>query len=322
MDLFGVPLIGLNAENGKKLILTVILVFAALLLRRVATFAISFVLQRHHERAAFWSHQASSLSIAILLILSILSVWFDDPARLTTAAGLITAGLAFALQKVITSIAGYLVILRGRTFSVGDRITMGGVRGDVIALGFIQTTIMEMGEPPDVQSAEPAVWVRSRQFTGRIVTVTNDKIFDEPIYNYTRDFPFIWEEIRIPIGYKADRAKAEQILLAAASRHAATQARLGAEALARMHARYFVRSADVEPVVFIRLTDNWIELTLRFLADALSVRRLKDCISREILAELEANGIEIASSTFEIVGLPPVRIAPRPADHGPGRPPP
>ena len=97
--------------------------------------------------------------------------------------------LAFALQQVITSIAGYFVILRGNTFIVGDRITMGGVRGDVMRLGFIQTTIMEMGQPPSVQGASPAMWVHSRQFTGRIVTVSNAKIFADMVFNYTRDFP-------------------------------------------------------------------------------------------------------------------------------------
>ncbi|WP_223163868.1 mechanosensitive ion channel domain-containing protein [Mycobacterium simiae] len=52
-----------------------------------------------------------------------------------------TAGLAFALQRVITAAAGYFVIPRGDTFNIGDRSTMGGVRGDVIGLGFIKTTI-------------------------------------------------------------------------------------------------------------------------------------------------------------------------------------
>ena len=141
----------------------------------------------------------------MLLLLGVVSIWFDDPARLATALGLVTAGLAFALQKVVTALAGYFVILRGKTFNVGDRIVMGGVRGDVIALGFLQTTIMEMGQPPAVQEADPAMWVHSRQYTGRIVTVTNAKIFDEPVYNYTRDFPYIWEEIRLPIPYTADR---------------------------------------------------------------------------------------------------------------------
>ena len=49
---------------------------------------------------------------------------------------------------------------------------------------------MEMGQPPAVQNADPAMWVRARQYTGRVVTLTNDKIFDSPVYNYTRDFPF------------------------------------------------------------------------------------------------------------------------------------
>ena len=78
-------------------------------------------------------------------------------------------------QRVVTALAGYVVIMRGNTFTVGDRITMGGVRGDVIALTFMQTKVMEMGQPPAVQGADPAVWVRSRQFTGRIVTVTTTR---------------------------------------------------------------------------------------------------------------------------------------------------
>lgn len=120
------------------------------------------------------------------------SIWFDDPTRLATALGLVTAGLAFALQKVVTAVADYFVIMRGNTFNVGDRIVMGGVRGDVIALDFTQTTIMEMGQPPPVQGADPAMWVQSREYTGRVVTVTNARIFDEPVFNCTRDFPYLW----------------------------------------------------------------------------------------------------------------------------------
>ena len=89
----------------------------------------------------FWVQQAVSLCIAGLFIIGFLSICFDKPARSATAAGLFTAGFAFALQKVITVIAGYLVILRGKTFSVGDRIRMGGVRGDVIDLGLTSIVI-------------------------------------------------------------------------------------------------------------------------------------------------------------------------------------
>lgn len=73
----------------------------------------------------------------------------------------------------------------GGTFNVGDRIVMGGMRRGVIALGLTQTTIMEMGQPPAVQEADPAMWAQSRQYTGRVVSVSNGRIFDEPVDNYT-----------------------------------------------------------------------------------------------------------------------------------------
>ncbi len=202
MTFFGIRFIGLNPTNLQKLLVTLAL-FGFVLLVRWAFQALARALasKGRHERLVFWIRQGTSLLCTLLLLLGLMSIWFDNPERLTTALGLVTAGLAFALQNVVTSFAGYFVILRGNNFSVGDRITMGGVRGDVIALGFIQTTIMEMGQPPAVQSSDPAVWVKSRQYTGRVVTVTNGAIFKNPVYNYTRDFPYIWEEMTIPITY-------------------------------------------------------------------------------------------------------------------------
>ena len=180
MHIFGIDWVGVNPQNGRRLLLS--LAFVAVVL------AASWVLRKLAGlltgagkgtplQVKFWARQGVSLLAAVVLILGLLSIWFSDPTRLATALGLVSAGLAFALQQVVTSIAGYFVILRGSTFTVGDRITMGGVRGDVIRLGFIQTTIMEMGQPPSVQGADPAMWVHSRQFTGRIVTVSNSKIF-------------------------------------------------------------------------------------------------------------------------------------------------
>jgi len=223
----------------------------------------------------------------VVLIHGVLSIWFNDPTRLATAFGLISAGLAFALQQVVTSIAGYFVILRGSTFTVGDRISMGGVRGDLLRLGFIQTTIMEMGQPPSVQGADSAMWVRSRQFTGRIVTVTNSKIFAEPVFNYTRDFPLIWEEMALPITYQADRGRAEAILLEEAKLHAMDPNSVAADAMGHLQARFGVDLIDLVPKVYWRITDNWLELTARFVLGTHQIRGAKDAMNRYILAELE-----------------------------------
>jgi small-conductance mechanosensitive channel len=201
MHFLGIDWVGVNADNGRKLLLSLAFISIVVIASRLLRGLVSLVLRRVDHatvQTRFWARQAISLVAAIILILGLLSIWFSDPTRLATALGLMSAGLAFALQQPVTAIASYFVILRGNTFTVGDRISMGGVRGDVMRLGFIQTTIMEMGEPPSVQGADPAMWVKSRQFTGRIVTVSNARIFAEPVFNYTRDFPFIWEEMAIP----------------------------------------------------------------------------------------------------------------------------
>jgi small-conductance mechanosensitive channel len=258
--------------------------------------------------------------MAVVLLLGVLSIWFDDPARLATALGLISAGLAFALQKVVSAVAGYVVILRGNTFNVGDRIVMGGVRGDVVALGFIHTTIMEMGQPPPVQTDQPAMWVKSRQYTGRIVAVSNAKVFDEPVYNYTRDFAYIWEEMSLPVPYGADRLRAEQILLQAAERYSPAATELSEASLAELRRRYFMRTVDVKPHVYYRLTDNWLELTVRFLTADHAIRDVKDAMARDILEGLDQAGISVASATFALVEAPTLRLEPVNERGDPSRP--
>ena len=315
LELFGVKLVGFNAENGRKLLFTLVLVTIVLLLGKLARRAMRGVTRRG-QRIAFWSRQGIHVITALVLAVGIASIWFDDPARLTTALGLFTAGVAFALQRVITALAGYVLILRGKTFNVGDRIVMGGVRGDVIALGFMQTTIMEMGQPPAVQNADPAMWVKARQYTGRIVTVSNAKVFDEPVFNYTREFPYIWEEMTLPVAYRDDRTAAERILLDAAVRHSVKAAELSEPALEELERRYVTKRSDLRPRVYWRLTDNWLELTVRFVTLDHGVRDVKDAIARDILPALEAAGIGIASAGIEVLHLPPLHLE-RPTRHPP-----
>jgi small-conductance mechanosensitive channel len=309
LDIFGIRLVGVTTENVRKLILTVIYVAVIWALNWILrAIAHRWVRGRSGKRIAFWTSQAIHLATALLIIIGLLSIWFNNGTRLATFLGLVTAGLAFAMQRVVTALCGYFVLLGGKTFNVGERIKMGGVRGDVMALGFIQTTIMEMGEPPEAQGGATDVWVQARQYTGRLVTVTNDKIFDEPVYNYSREFPFIWEEMKVGIPYGADCKKAEEILLDAARRHTQPLMHMSERDLKELERRYVLRGSDLEPRVFWRLTDNWVELTVRFICLDYGVRTLKDQMSRDILAAFTANGLEVASGTYQVVGMPELKV--------------
>ncbi len=305
----GVTLVGVSATTGVKLLFTGMLILLVLALRRLVLRAFRRLLGGEvADPRRFWARQILQVVTAVVLALGIVSIWITPQTDISTGIGLISAGLAFALQRVILSFAAYVVILRGDVFTLGDRIDLGGVRGDVVRLGFLKTTIMEMGQPPSVASADPAVWVHSRQYTGRIVTVTNGVIFNEPVYNYTRDFPYIWEEMVLPIAYADDRARVEAILLGAAREHAVVEEPGVERALHAMRLRYALSDASTEPAVYWRITDNWVELSLRFLVHARGVRDVKDAMTRQVLTGLDEAGIGIASATFEVVKVPPLRM--------------
>jgi small-conductance mechanosensitive channel len=286
----------------RKLGLSVGFIIAVMIIATVLR-AIARVFTRGERRlhARFVAQQVVSIISTLLIVIVLVSIWFDNPSRFASAAALITAGLTIALQKFVMAFVGYFAILRGHTFKVGDRITMGGVRGDVIGLGYIRTTIMEMGQPPEVQSqADPAMWIEARQYTGRIVSVTNDKIFDMPVYNFTREFPYLFEEMRVPVKYGGDRAAAERILLDAAKKHTVKVDEISEADLKHLRDRYFLRPTDDVPCVYLRLTDNWIELTVRFIVREYGIRGVKNAISRDILEAFDKQNIQIASSTMDV----------------------
>jgi small-conductance mechanosensitive channel len=183
------------------------------------------------------------------------------------------------------------------------------VRGDVIGLTFMQTRIMEMGESPRA-SDDDRSWVHSRQFTGRIVTVTNDKVFDCPVYNYTHQFAYIWDEISIPVAFHQDFAKAEKIILEAANARARTAKAMGEDEVKRLEQRFGINAGEIDPSVFWRITEDWMELTVRFLAPDHGIRHIKDQMTRQIIAGFEKANIVIAATRQEGVKLEPTKARP------------
>ena len=100
---------------------------------------------------------------------------------------------------------------RTEVFRVGDRVMMGGVKAGVIDLSPLRTSIMEIGSPGAGEDSD--VWVRARQYPGRVVTVSNKTVFAEPLYNYSQGFDYIWEKIAVPLAYTTGWERGKTILL-------------------------------------------------------------------------------------------------------------
>lgn len=260
------------------------------------------------NRARFWLAQAVKVASLAAIIVAVAAIWTSALAQRTAVVGWLAAGLTIALQRVVTALAGYVIILRSRIFSVGDRITIGSVRGDVVALGFMQTTVMEMGQAPGERGDDPAMWIGGRQYSGRLVRVTNDKVFDSPVYNYTRDFPFVWEELTVPVRYQDDYRVVEGVMLDVITAHTRRIVDDARPFMQGMRKKYFLNEEPaIEPRAYIRMTDNWLELSVRYLSRDRGARDLHDAITREVLAGMQRANIGVASGTYAIVELPTVQ---------------
>ncbi|MEO8413632.1 MAG: mechanosensitive ion channel domain-containing protein [Ginsengibacter sp.] len=237
----------------------------------------------------------------ILVIVLITIVFSDKLGGLTVALGVAGAGIAFALQEVIASFAGWLAIMFGGFYKPGDRVQLGGIKGDVMDIGVLRTTLMEIGD-----------WVDGDLYNGRIVLIANSYIFKEPVFNYSGDFPFLWDEIKIPIQYASNYEKAESIFKTAGVEVAGDLTERSQEKWHGLQNKYRLEEAQTEPMVSLIANDNWVEYTLRYVVNYKKRRATKTALFKKILKEIEAtNGeIKFASATFQLVEGSELKVKP------------
>jgi len=233
--------------------------------------------------------------VGIIALVGLGYVWGIFSQRASWAVALLAAGLAFALQEVLGSIAGWFNIMLGGIYRIGDRIELAGVHGDVIDITPLRTKILEIG---GTESASTDLWVHGRQATGRIVTVSNKSTFDEPVFNYSTMFEYVWHEVTIPVGHDADWERAEEVLRDAAIEVSPTHEAQGA--VDEMRKRYPIPISDLEPRVFVRATDNYLELSTRFVIEVRTARVATDRFTRLVKKGLAEAGIEIASTSMDV----------------------
>ena len=219
-------------------------------------------------------------------------VFSEKLGSFTVAFGVAGAGIAFALQEVIASVAGWIAISLGGFYAPGDRIELDGIKGDVIDVSILRTTLMEVGE-----------WVNGDLYTGRIVRITNSFVFREPVYNYSGDFLFLWDEITLPVRYGSDWKLARTMLRDLVEEVLVDYSNQVKDSWKNMVRQYRVEDANVEPMITLQATDNWIQFTVRYVVDYRKRRWMKDHLFTRILEEIDKsdNRIRLASATFEVV---------------------
>ncbi|WP_020568838.1 mechanosensitive ion channel family protein [Neolewinella persica] len=236
----------------------------------------------------------------LLIILLSISYFTGNIKDFTLAIGLLTAGITITLQELILSVAGSFYIFFIKVYKPGDRIELNGIKGDVIDIDSIYTTLMEIGE-----------WVSSDNYSGRIVKISNAFVFKGPIYNYSQDFPFVWDEFNLPIKYGSDLELAKSIVVDIASKTLSAYVEESISKWKEVVNKYYIEDAQVAPSLAITMTDNWAQFNLRYIVDYKKRRYTKHLLNDAIgkaIRETEGK-VSLASVTLEIVQIPTVKLA-------------
>jgi len=169
----------------------------------------------------------------------------------------------------------------------------------VIDIGILQTTVMECGD-----------WVNADLYNGRIVRIANSYVLKEPVFNYSADFPFLWDEITVPVKYGSDSRLAREILQQVALDVVGDFAMRARNAWRDVVKKYRIEDEQVEPMVTLVANDNWMEFTVRYIVDYKRRRTTKDELFTRILNAIdETHGrVAIASTTIHIVETPVLKV--------------
>ncbi len=238
-----------------------------------------------------YSMRRISSLIAILTFIAVaIAIWVDNLQALLVSYGVLAAGAAVALQDVFKNLTGGIVIFLTGTYKIGDRIEVQGKIGDVIDIGIFYTTLLETNE-----------WVMGDQATGRLSIIPNNYVLSGVVNNYTRDHPYIWDEISIPITYDSDWKKALKIIESVVSVETKESADKSDKSISKLTDKYYLPKRSTETTVFLVLTDNWINFYIRYITEVRQRRTVKDRLNRRLLAELEKEkNIRIASENIDV----------------------
>ena len=267
-----------------KIFYTILALVVFWLIRRISL----IVLLRDREVQLQYRIRKSVAYITYpLAFLVIGRIWFAGFQAVSTYLGLLSAGLAIALQTPLVNLAGWAFILWRQPFKVGDRVQLGDHRGDVIDQRIFMFSLMEIGN-----------WVDSDQSTGRVIHVPNGKIFNEVLANYSQGFQYIWNEIPVLVTFESDWRKAKQILDEIAQQHGASLSESATHRLREAAKKFMIFYNKLTPMVYTTVKDSGVMLTIRYLCDPRKRRGSEQDIWETILVAFAAhNNIDFAYPT-------------------------
>lgn len=267
--------LGIPADAVDKIVWTIAVVVLAIVVRRAVVWVVSRKVDEPERE--YVAIKTVGYIVGFVALLALMRIWLGGLTGVVAYLGILSAGVAIALQDPLTNLAGWVFLTLRKPFTVGDRIQIGDHAGDVIDVRLFAFSLVEIGN-----------WVAADQSTGRILHIPNGLVFRQPVANYTQGFNFIWDEIPVTVTFESDWRRAKELLGAIADRHSVVRSEDAAREVRRAASKYMIRYGHLTPIVWTSVVDHGVTLTLRYLTDPRRRRSAQNAIWEEILGDFGA----------------------------------
>ena len=252
--------------------------------------SVVFIITKSIERVVTKKSQTKKLSYNIIRLIRFLSVFIAAVIIVTflfakwyTAAvslGLFSLVLGFALQTPISSIIGWFYIIIRTPYRIGDRIQVGDFTGDVVEIGYLDTTLWEFHGD----------YLSNDVPSGRLIRFPNTLVLQSEVYNYSwRKFPFIWNEIPFHIAYESDLDYVETTMKRVAEKELGDDMAETIEQFKQLVKQTPVDELEIKEypfVVFRTNANTWIEVSVTYLVSPKSASAVRSRLIKSIVSEL------------------------------------
>jgi small-conductance mechanosensitive channel len=232
----------------------------------------------HDARRRYQALLMRRIVIWTAVVIIVIITFATQLGSVFTFAGLITAGIAVAMQNVITSIVGYFFLIGKYGLRVGDRVSVAGVTGEVVDIGLVRIHLMELGGPGDSQPS------------GRVVAFSNSIVF-QPTAGIFKQIPgtnFVWHELKLTLASETDYHSAKDRIVKAVD-SALGHYRENIDSQRRTVERNLstVSAGELQPKVRLHYTASGIEATVRYPVEIEKATDIDDHLMRELLFAVE-----------------------------------
>ncbi len=283
----------LQNELARNAILAAIIVIVVVLLVRIGQRLVA----RYGDdpQKIFRASRSIRRAGAFISVLSIVILFSPRSSDLLVLVTVLGAGTVIALREVLMSVAGWIRISVLSSFRDGDRIEINGIVGDVVDIRMMRTTLMEIRG-----------WVDADQSTGRLIHIPNSWIFEHALFNFSRSFNFIWNEFPVTLTFSSDWRAARDIMVGFAEESAGIVEQQARKEIHQLSREFLVHYSILTPFVYVRIMENGIQLTLRYLCEVRKRRGSEHALAVSILdAFMEQGGIEFAYPALHITRRSP-----------------